>query len=82
MTSRGDAGAPEHQVAFGRALLSARVAARMTQAEVARGAEMDRSFYVGVETGKRNVSLDKIVRLARALKVRPASLLENVGNTH
>lgn len=53
----------------------------MTQAEVAAGAEMDRSFYVGVETGKRNVSLDKIVGLARALNVRPASLLENIGST-
>lgn len=45
---------------------------RMTQEQVATDACTDLSYYRGIESGKRNASLEKLVRIASALGVSPA----------
>ncbi|WP_189243672.1 helix-turn-helix domain-containing protein [Planobispora rosea] len=55
--------------AFGRRLRALREEAKLTQAAVAAAAGLDRSFYVGVEAGKRNISLDNVFAIADALGV-------------
>jgi hypothetical protein len=41
-------------------------------------ADLHRNYIGGIERGERNVGLLNIVKLARALAVRPASLMERL----
>lgn len=60
--------------AFGRRLRELRVTTGRTQASTAAEAGIDRAFYVNVENGKNNISLNKIFALADALSVDVAEL--------
>ena len=60
--------------AFGLRLRELRANANRTQASVAAEAGVDRAFYVNVENGKNNISLDKIFAVADALGVDVAEL--------
>jgi transcriptional regulator with XRE-family HTH domain len=48
----------------------------LTQEELAFEAEIDLTYVGGIERGKRNPSLEVIVRLATVLQVAPAALLD------
>lgn len=48
----------------------------LSQDALAFEAEMNRTYVGGVERGERNVSLDNIARLAKALGVEPWELLK------
>lgn len=52
----------------------------MTQEELAQKTGFDRTYISLVERGKRNISLLNLCRLAEALGVAPAALLEGVRN--
>ena len=58
--------------AFGARVRELRVARGISQEVLAHESELARSYVGGVERGERNVSLDNVRRLARALTV-PAS---------
>lgn len=59
------------------ALRSSRKALGLTQVEVARRAHVSQPLIALLEGGRfRNPTLDVLRRLARALRVRPAELLE------
>jgi transcriptional regulator with XRE-family HTH domain len=45
-----------------------------SQEELAERADMHRNYVGGVERGERNVALENIVKLAKALAVKPADL--------
>jgi transcriptional regulator with XRE-family HTH domain len=51
--------------------------AGLSQEALAEKAGMHRTYVGSVERGERNVSLDQIAKLARALGVSPSQLLEN-----
>ncbi|MGE0621123.1 MAG: helix-turn-helix domain-containing protein [Pseudomonadales bacterium] len=62
--------------AFGARVREIRAQRGLSQEELADLAGMDRSYVGGVERGERNVSLVNICRLAGALGVSPAKLMD------
>ena len=61
-------------VALGRVIARLREVAGMSQEELAERADLHRNYVGGVERGERNVGLENIVRLAKALSVPPKEL--------
>jgi len=64
--------------AFGETLRKLRTQVGWSQEELAAACELHRTYVGGVERGGRNVSLLNIVEFARALRVKPSTLLENI----
>lgn len=64
------------RVLFGLRLTEVRKAKGLSQERLALESGLARSYLGGVERGKRNIALLNIHRLAEALGVPPASLLE------
>jgi transcriptional regulator with XRE-family HTH domain len=62
---------------FGRAVRTAREAKGLSQEQLADLANVHRTYLSGIETGSRNPTLEVVDRLARALDVSPAALLED-----
>lgn len=64
------------RVLFGLRLAEVRRARGLSQERLALESGLARSYLGGVERGQRNIALLNIYRLADALGVTPASLLE------
>lgn len=60
---------------FGEWLRTIRKKSGLSQEDLAEKAGFSRSYYTEIETGKRNISLLNLHRLAEALGVTPADLL-------
>jgi transcriptional regulator with XRE-family HTH domain len=63
---------------FGASVRDHRRRAGLSQEKLAALAGLDRTYVGGIERGERNVAVINIVRLARALGVRPAELMSGV----
>jgi transcriptional regulator with XRE-family HTH domain len=65
---------PDVKLLFGTRVRELRRARGLSQEEFAAVAGLDRSYMGGIERGERNVSLENICAIARALDVNPAEL--------
>jgi ribosome-binding protein aMBF1 (putative translation factor) len=63
---------------FGANLREYRARTGLSQEKLAAKAGIDRTYVGGAERGERNVALVNIVRLAEALGVEPAQLLDGL----
>jgi transcriptional regulator with XRE-family HTH domain len=66
------------QVRFGRRLRAIRKTKGISQETLALDSGLDRSYVGGVERGERNISIENMAKLARALKIRLSELLSDV----
>jgi transcriptional regulator with XRE-family HTH domain len=62
---------------FGARVRAERERQGLSQEALAQRAELNRSYIGGVERGERNISLLNLLRIARALGVSPADLIES-----
>lgn len=62
-------------VRFGNRVRELREKKGLSQEGLALESGLDRSYVGGVERGERNISLENIEKLARALGVNPSELL-------
>ena len=53
-----------------------RIKKKMSQGDICRKLDMDRSYMSAVESGKKNITLAILERLANALGVSPSELLK------
>ena len=65
------------QSLFGKRVRQLRKARGWSQENFAHEVGLDRSYMGGVERGERNVSLENICLIAKALAVPPAELFTN-----
>lgn len=63
------------QVAFGQKVRSRRHELAMTIEQLAEAADLHHNYIGSVERGERNISLENIVALAKALKCTSKDLL-------
>ncbi len=61
---------------FGHRLRELRMSRGLTQEELAAAAGFSRSYYTEIETGKRNISLLNLRKLAQCLQVNLSTLLD------
>lgn len=63
-------------LAFGEAVRKARVAKGVSQEELALGSGIDRSYLGAIERGEQNAGLLHLARIAQALQLPLAALIE------
>ncbi|HXF44368.1 MAG TPA: helix-turn-helix transcriptional regulator [Candidatus Paceibacterota bacterium] len=60
---------------LGQKVRTARKKAGLTQEKLAEKSGLHRTYIAGIEIGKRNVSVKSLEKIAKALDVKPNSLL-------
>ena len=63
---------------FGARVRAERERIGLSQERLAARARLNRTYIGGIERGERNVGLLNVLRLARALGVRPSELLSDL----
>lgn len=79
MTGGSDNEVDDGRLAFGRKVRALRLAAGLSQEQLADKSGLHRTYVSSLERGLRNVGLDNILRLAEALGVQPSVLFEDNG---
>ena len=77
--TRSHAGRPRHRRQFGMAVRRRRQGLGLSQEKLAEAADCHRNFIGNIERGEQNLSLDSMVRFAKALKCSLADLFGNAG---
>lgn len=63
--------------ALGEAIRKARQKAGISQEQLALDASVDRAFVSALERGQRNLTLGNLLKVCRALGVRPSDLFRH-----
>ena len=67
---------PQISKKLGANIKKIRTRKKMSQGDICRKLDMDRSYMSAVESGKKNITLAILERLATALGVSPSELLK------
>ena len=68
----------DRMIAFGIRMREIRESCGHSQERLAEMAHLHRTYIGGIERGERNVSLDGILKLSKALRVTPGQLLDGL----
>lgn len=66
------------QKAFGMGLRELRTKTGLSQEKFALKINMDRTYYASVESGRRNISIENIEKIAKGLDVSLPELFETI----
>lgn len=66
------------KVKFGNRLRTLRKEIGLSQEKFSFECNLDRTYIAGIETGKRNVSLENIEKIAKGLKISLSELFQNL----
>lgn len=66
------------QIEFGKRVRELRMATGLSQEKFALKIEMDRTYYASVESGKRNISLKNIEKIANGFDISIAQLFNDM----
>lgn len=66
---------PQTRQEVGRKLKEARTNKKMTQAEVAKKADLNTNYYACIERGEVNPSMEKLESIIKVLGVKSAKIL-------
>ena len=66
------------QVAFGKMVRARRLEKKLSQEELASIADLHFTYVSSVERGERNISIENIARLAKALGCQLKDLMPNI----
>lgn len=61
--------------ALGQAIREARKQLGLSQERLALEADLDRTFISSIEAGRRNIAFASLLKVSKALDVKPAELL-------
>jgi transcriptional regulator with XRE-family HTH domain len=76
MAGAGDSDHDSERAAFGARVRALRLQKGLSQEQLAERAGLHRTYVSSLERGQRNVGLDNIHIIARALDVHPSQLFE------
>jgi len=65
-------------IQLGKRIRALREERNISQEELADRADIHRNYISQIEGGKRNISFYKLVKIARALQVRPSKLIDTI----
>ena len=63
---------------FGKRLKALRLDHNLTQLELAEILDMSPNFIGMIERGERNTTVENVIKIARALNVKPSNLFEEL----
>lgn len=66
--------------ALGAAIRDGRKALRVSQEDFAELADLHRTYVGQIERGEKNISFMNLVRVAKALSLKPSELLRKAGS--
>lgn len=66
------------RIAFGRNIRKQRQNLDLSQEMLAEKSGLHRTYIGGVERGERNISIDNIICVARALNLSPSDLMKDI----
>ena len=61
---------------IGRKIAQERTRQKLSQEDLAGRAEMDRSFLSYIENGRKNFSIEMLLRISKELNIRPEELFK------
>ncbi|MDD5790927.1 MAG: helix-turn-helix transcriptional regulator [Spirochaetia bacterium] len=64
---------------LGERIKTLRLEAGLSQEKFALQIEMDRTYFATVESGKRNISLNNLEKIAQGLNISLSKLFEGIG---
>lgn len=70
---------PSYRRKLGYAIRARRDVIGVSQERLAEFADVHRNYIGLVERGEQNLTMDSLVRIARALKCRPSDLIRDAG---
>lgn len=63
------------RIAFGQRVREKRISLQLTQEELAEQADLHTTYLSSIERGERNVALENIIAIAKALGCSPKDLM-------